>query len=517
MRQAKERNLDDPEARTIEQAVRQFLLDSGEAEDVTGIERFWKIIEQIKLSLKIIPTKAVEIGGELQLSSGVRANERVNDIEKKLVSLAKLVLSKKKPQSTFYLLIDQVERIWSNDPGSDALVIGLLRAAKHAQAAYEFATVLAFLRVDIYEKLTFPERDKLRSDELHIRWDADDLISLIEKRAIASTGDANAKRLLWSEIFPSRVAEQDIKKFLASRTLNRPRDIIQLANACRDVAKAKGRTEITNWDILTAAAQYSRWKLVDIQNEWAVNYPFLVDALLLMSNSSYMFKRSQFNEKYKLVASDFSARYPSAAVLLSSDYLLSVAFLVGVLGVVRDKKTLYSCDAHTDERVRTGDKEFVIYPSFRDALQCISAINLKPFEQNPIDIEILHTRIGRGFTRYEESTDVGPYAVEEVAHMIARTKSGLAGSNLPPEIKEEILLSVVAIEGQVEQCGFQHGSRTVLDVMTKAGLYFSDLRERMVKNNIVTPKDDLTYMVANTAEACRDFGAGQFGRRYRSS
>ena len=289
---------------SVQSAVRKFLIESGEAEEESGIEKFWKLIEKIKLSLKITPVKAVELSGEIQLSSGIQIHERINEIEQLLVRFRRLMDGNKNVGS-YYILVDQVERIWSNDPGSDALVIGLLVAAKHAQGLYDFAYIITFLRIDIYEKLTFPERDKLRSDELHIRWDSGDLISLIERRAVASTGDEKSSAALWESVFPKRVAEQDVKKFLASRTLNRPRDIIQFANACRDVAKAKGRDRITVWDIFSATSQYSRWKLIDIENEWSVNFPFLADTLLLVSNSSYMFDRKDFLTKYKLIERRF--------------------------------------------------------------------------------------------------------------------------------------------------------------------------------------------------------------------
>ena len=55
---------------SVQSAVRKFLIESGEAEEESGIEKFWKLIEKIKLSLKITPVKAVELSGEIQLSSG---------------------------------------------------------------------------------------------------------------------------------------------------------------------------------------------------------------------------------------------------------------------------------------------------------------------------------------------------------------------------------------------------------------------------------------------------------------
>ena len=133
--------------------------------------------------------------------------------------------------------MDQIERIWSNDPGSDALVIGLLRAGKHIQNFYPFVTCIAFLRIDIYEKLNFTERDKLRSDELTIKWGRDDLLNLVVTRAQVSTADRIDRKSIWTKVFPRRFGDTDVRTYLASKTLNRQKDIIQLCNACRDVAR----------------------------------------------------------------------------------------------------------------------------------------------------------------------------------------------------------------------------------------------------------------------------------------
>jgi hypothetical protein len=283
------------DTRATSNRIRKFLIDNAEGEDLSAVERFWRIIEKLKFTLKMSAFHT-EASAEVEMASGVRLNEQVDVIERKLVEFADEIGV---PQgNSFYILVDQIERIWSNDPGSDALVIGLLRAGKFVQTFYPFVNCVLFLRIDIYEKLDFKERDKLRSDEFHIKWTRDDLIALIQSRAGTSTGRPKDGKAIFRDAFPRKIGETDIRHFLTGRTLNRPRDIIQLCNACRDTACAKGREAISQWDVLTASGQYSRWKLVDLQNEWSLNYAFLADALLLISNDSYLFGRKKFEKKF---------------------------------------------------------------------------------------------------------------------------------------------------------------------------------------------------------------------------
>ena len=97
------------------------------------------------------------------------------------------------------------------------------------------------------------------------------------------------------------------KHFLISRTLMRPRDIIQLCNACRDTARNSRHERIDEGDIKKALALYSNWKLNDLQNEWSVNYPFLSDVFVLLANSSYLFNRTTFESSLDQVKRDLGS------------------------------------------------------------------------------------------------------------------------------------------------------------------------------------------------------------------
>ncbi|MEA2950860.1 MAG: hypothetical protein QOJ96_380 [Alphaproteobacteria bacterium] len=496
----------------IAKKIRQFLLDNNEAEDISVTERFWRTIEKLKATIKIGAFKGVEVSATFEASSGVKLSDGIEYIEAHLKNAA-VALGIDRP--SFFLLIDQVESIWSNDPGSDALVIGLLRAAKRLQSL-PFLRCVVFLRVDIYEKLNFSERDKLRSDEFLIRWDREDLIKLVEARAGASTKGKIKQNELWHRVFPRKVGDVDIKKFISGRTLNRPRDIIQLCNACRDLAKSKGRETIGTWDVLTAAKQYSRWKLGDIQNEWLLNYPFLAEALLLLSNGSYLFHREIFKAKFRLVASDLASRYPAIRHLLSADYILAILFSTGVLGVVRGDNPLYSSDSDAEEKLKTNDDTFVVHPAFRDALQCLSAINLSPFEETSSDeTEAVISRLRRRSlgASHEDSSDPGEYFIREISNKIVEIRHGVADSELSVPVKEELRLNFASVEAELKKAMMRFDETEQRDTLERIGQFFREMSKRLSLGKLLSPKHDLTYQIKDVADLCQEYSLGHFSQR----
>jgi hypothetical protein len=509
------------QSRATSTRIRNFLVDNGEGEDLSAVERFWRIIEKLKFSLKL-SALSTEVSAGIDMASGVRLSEQVDVIEKKLVEFAGEIGVQ--GANSFYILVDQIERIWSNDPGSDALVIGLLRAGKFVQTFYPFVNCILFLRIDIYEKLDFKERDKLRSDEFHIKWTRDDLISLVESRAAASTERPGRGKMVFREAFPRKIGETDIRHFLSGRTLNRPRDIIQFCNACRDTACAKGRKAISQWDVLTASGQYSRWKLVDLQNEWSLNYAFLADALLLISNDSYLFTRIGFERKFDALAQDFKNRYPESQRQLSADFILSILFFVGVIGAVRSTNAVYFCDCDFDEKLRIEDDELVVHPCFREALQCNSAMNLRPFDQNPQFAGELAPSTRSRFARQsihaqEDAIDPSAYFVGDVQRQVARLREDVGDLEISPQIQDEIRTNIGQVESELNGLVRSSDALELRDSIERIAVFFRALEKGLIDSGFVSPRNDFVYSMRGIGELCREgatFGRLGRGRAFRS-
>ncbi len=502
----------------IKDKLRRFLLDNGEAGDLTALERFWRIVERLKTTLKVTALDTIEASVTYEPSSGARLSDQVDVIESKLIEYA-VSTGMTVNRNTFYLLIDQIEKIWSNDSGSDTLVIGLLRAAKHFQSKFDFVNCSVFLRIDIYEKLDFKERDKLRGDEFPIRWDRSRLIDLIEARAVASMGAKFSAAGLWTHVFPRKIGDIDTKKYLTSLTLNRPRDIIQLCNACRDIARSRGKSKIQERDVVAAAKQYSRWKLLDIQNEWSLNYPFLSDALLLISNGSYLFSRKDFNRKYESVEGDFTTRYPSSQSVLSADYLLSVFFAISVVGVIRDEQSMYFCNADFDDNLSIQDDNFAIHPCFREALQCNSAIDLPPFEEsNVIQLETVRGRIRRGAQGIgiEESDSPTRSLIKEAKFNIENILRSIPELDITSEIKDELRINIFRVRNEMDTLENSFDEVEQRDALEKIASFLRVLQRNLIRKELISAKHDIFYRLEDAAYLFDEIAYGSRRRRYRS-
>lgn len=481
-------------------SVRKFLLDNGEIEDLTFTERFWKVIERLKgaISVEAFSVK-VSVDGKVEAPSpGAKAHDQLDVVEAHLNGAA-IALGLKGTSKPLHLLVDQIEKVWSNDRESDAMVVGLLLAAKELHKRFEFVVCTVFLWTDIYEQLQFQDRDKLRGDEFHIDWDEEHLLDLISARAQASLGSPISDEALWHGLFEGEVDSLACKHFLISRTLMRPRDIIQLCNACRDTARNSRHERIDEGDIKKALALYSNWKLNDLQNEWSVNYPFLSDVFVLLANSSYLFNRTTFESSLDQVKRDLGSRYPSLSHVFSTDTLLSVLYSIGLLGVVRNSRTCYAYSQNTERQVKSQDREFVIHPCFRNALQSTSAIKLSPFESEfDANSRGLLSRFVREArhglfeslrpARYERGF---MYLIESVGQLRLRIEK----TSLPEELRQEIGVNLMAMRDELRQAMELDVSDPfiVQNVVARLHRHLGQLTERLNDGGWLTQDKDLFY------------------------
>jgi hypothetical protein len=109
------------------QALRKFLLANGEADEHRWHEKFWKVIQRLRasLSLEAFGAKVALDAGSMP-SEGIRASGQVEIVEKHVL----LALTDLKFPGTHrrpVLLIDQVEKVWSNDRDSEVMVAAYSR------------------------------------------------------------------------------------------------------------------------------------------------------------------------------------------------------------------------------------------------------------------------------------------------------------------------------------------------------------------------------------------------------
>lgn len=415
--------------------LRKFLVANDQNDDPHFHEQFWRSIQRLKsLSLGAFGVKvSVEIDAP---SEGLRTSSQLELIERYVrTALSDLACPAEHPR--LLLLIDQLEQIWSNDPESDAMVTGLLLATKHVARSFPGIRCVVFLRADIYDVLQFAERDKFRGDEMRIDWTPGNLLDLLLVRARASMGRPITTDDLWTLLFPPTIDQEPAYSYLISHTLRRPRDLIQLANLCRDTADKNGHDSITDSDVKEAEVRFSQWKLDDLEAEYRVNYPFLSDLFGPFQNSGYIISRTGLVERFSPLLEALRKRFPELAPALTLDAIIDILYGVGFLGVRRKTQTVYSYQDPV--RIEPNECQFYIHPCFRQALRSSTATDLQPYRPPPIDLldaEILNNASRIGEVRLRSAWRY--YGQGTIAECAQRILERLNNPQLPPEVAVEI-------------------------------------------------------------------------------
>ncbi|GAB2927350.1 P-loop ATPase, Sll1717 family [Streptomyces mayteni] len=358
-------------------SLHRFLKHNDELPSITRLTQGARGL-QTTLSLE-----AFGVGAGLELaqspSEGARASRQLEVVEDG-VAQAFTDLNCAASHRPLLFLVDQLEQIWSADPDSNSMLIGLLLAAKHVAQCYGQAVrCLLFLRSDIYDSLSFGEGDKFHGDELRIAWTGEALRELALARARASTGPGLTAATLWREIFPPAVRGEETTEYLFGRCLPRPRDVIQFLNLCQETAwLTHGHDRITEADIRQASLQFSAWKLKDLAQEYLVTHPFLDRLFPLFQNTGYVVTRAALHSRFASAADTLHRLFPAYTEALTPAGVIDILFAVGFLGVRRGSDVVFA--GGVELPVQPHEHVLHVHPCFREALGATSAIDLRPYE-----------------------------------------------------------------------------------------------------------------------------------------
>ncbi|MFG2312701.1 P-loop ATPase, Sll1717 family [Streptomyces sp. NPDC048566] len=358
----------------------RFLKQNGESPDGDGQELTRGVTTMLNsLSLEAFGVKAsVDLNGQ-PVSEGARASRQLDVLEKGVArAFADLACTPGHPP--LLLMVDQLELVWSAEPDSNSMVIGLLLAAKHAASLYgKSVRLLLFLRSDIYDSLSFGEGDKFHGDEVRIVWSEQALREMALARARASVGPLLTEEQLWRDIFPVSVDGEDTAEYLFSRCLPRPRDAIQFLNLCQETAHlTHGRERITEADVRQAGRQFSDWKLKDLGLEYLVSHPFLKHLFPLFQNTGYVVTRTALGGRLATAADTLHRLFPAYGDALTLDGIIDTLYGVGFLGVRRGNDVVFA--GRDDLPVQPHESEFHIHLCFRAALGSTTAIDIRRYE-----------------------------------------------------------------------------------------------------------------------------------------
>jgi hypothetical protein len=203
------------------------------------------------------------------------------------------------PQHFRYLIIDDLDKEWVDDSLANLLIRCLFQAVIDMQKV-RYLKVLVALRTNIFRQLDYGgqarggQEEKVRGMALHIRWTENDLRALMEHRMLAAFkfhGLALSPSL--KGILPNnnrRTGEP--VQYIFSRTMMRPRDVIQYMNRC--VREAVGKNKISWESMFAAEKDYSEDRLLALRDEWKDPYLDIDKLFGLFRNKPCRFGRDQF-------------------------------------------------------------------------------------------------------------------------------------------------------------------------------------------------------------------------------
>lgn len=174
-----------------------------------------------------------------------RAQEIVNGVQmQKLAKMIDILAEDmfNDEQKRYFVLVDRLDENWVADPIRYKLIRALIETVKDLQKVQNAKLVVA-LRKDLLQRVFRETRDagfqeeKYQALYMPLTWTRESLIAVMDRRLHHLVQHRfSGRQVTWRDIFPDRIGNETTPDYLVSRTLYRPRDIIQFCNCCIELA-----------------------------------------------------------------------------------------------------------------------------------------------------------------------------------------------------------------------------------------------------------------------------------------
>ncbi len=222
-----------------------------------------------------------------------RAQDVVNHVQiGKLTEITKILAQDvfDDPQQRFYIVIDRLDENWVADTLRYRLIRSLVETVKDLRTI-KTAKVIVAIRKDLIARVFRYTRDPGFQEEkyqqffLPLNWTPTRLLEVVDRRLNKLVQrQYSGTPVTYADLFPRSIGKTPTADYLVERTLRRPRDIIQFTNCCIDLAA--DRPDITVTIVREAESEYSRRRLRSLADEWAADYPRLLDATTILLRQS---------------------------------------------------------------------------------------------------------------------------------------------------------------------------------------------------------------------------------------
>ncbi|HSC85856.1 MAG TPA: hypothetical protein VLC09_01240 [Polyangiaceae bacterium] len=176
-------------------------------------------------------------------------------------------------------LLDGLDEGWIEGDLGDGILGGLFAGAADLRDHDLGVRFVVFLRDNMYRIIQDKDRDSSRiftSEVLRLDWDDVTLLELVAQRLrVAFNIDSEKPLDVWNRFAKNELSGKDGWRDVLSRTLYRPRDVLELLNGAIQVAQRSRRTEIVASDLGESGQSISARRLADLEKEYNSVYPYL--------------------------------------------------------------------------------------------------------------------------------------------------------------------------------------------------------------------------------------------------
>ena len=235
-------------------------------------------------------TDAAELAGNssetdnhLAIQDAIANREMMNALQHAISHISEYIRSE--VGRCYYVLIDKLDEEWIDDSIRYSLIRALIEVIRDFYAdksgdGHPIKVVVA-LRRDLLDSVYKSTRssgfqsEKYHSFESELQWTSSDLCELIDKRIqyMSTHKSKGAALVKFSDIFPPSVEKKSTVGYMVDRTLQRPRDMINLANCF--LKHWNGKQPLTKHLMRCAEREYSEKMFHSIMDEWYGVYPKL--------------------------------------------------------------------------------------------------------------------------------------------------------------------------------------------------------------------------------------------------
>lgn len=286
-----------------------------------------------------------------------------------------------------HVFIDELDTGWDNTPESQNFINGLLYAADKIDKIRNI-NVYVSLRQDMYNSLSlfYKDGEKIRSDIEFLRWDEEDLKSLIALRMIKENLTKRKKHNISYEDALNLFFDEGIFEYIVKNTLQRPRELIELCNlvAQRYTLIAQRNAEIHNIMYLfnkkidkeivdEVMKDFSFNRLNDISKEYNDEFPKIKQVFLAYECCEKKMEINEFIEVSESALIKISDENPDIEWVKNCMErpikLIEILFSIGFIKISKGNE--YYATYERREKHFDNVKSVKINNMFREALQCM--------------------------------------------------------------------------------------------------------------------------------------------------